>query len=217
MEKLLTPSPDRCAARCTLFGTCGGCVWQDLSYEAQLKYKASQVRESLEHLGGLQGLRAPSDPGHGVPLALPQPGRLLHRHERRRRRGGLSSARQLGPSPAAHRVSPARLRHRGRACDRGGLAAETRASPAGTRAPVKASRATCWPARAKVGRSSSSAWSRPCRTARHRGPGRAPARVRIPNWWASPTRSTAAAPSSVPASPSPCSGDGPTCSRSSPA
>ena len=33
----------------------------------QLKYKASQVRESLEHLGGLQGLRAPSHRGHGVP------------------------------------------------------------------------------------------------------------------------------------------------------
>jgi 23S rRNA (uracil1939-C5)-methyltransferase len=54
VEKLLTPSPDRCAARCSLFGTCGGCVWQDLAYEAQLKYKASHVRESLEHLGGLK-------------------------------------------------------------------------------------------------------------------------------------------------------------------
>lgn len=54
VEKLLAPSPDRCAARCRMFGTCGGCVWQDLAYEAQLKYKASQVRESLEHLGGLK-------------------------------------------------------------------------------------------------------------------------------------------------------------------
>jgi 23S rRNA (uracil1939-C5)-methyltransferase len=54
VEKLLTPSPDRCPARCNLFGTCGGCVWQDLAYEVQLKYKAGQVRESLEHLGGLK-------------------------------------------------------------------------------------------------------------------------------------------------------------------
>jgi 23S rRNA (uracil1939-C5)-methyltransferase len=54
VEELITPSPDRCPARCSMFGTCGGCVWQDLAYEVQLKYKASQVRESLEHLGGLK-------------------------------------------------------------------------------------------------------------------------------------------------------------------
>jgi 23S rRNA (uracil1939-C5)-methyltransferase len=53
-EELLVPSPDRCTPRCSMFGTCGGCVWQDLVYDLQLKYKASQVRESLEHLGGLK-------------------------------------------------------------------------------------------------------------------------------------------------------------------
>jgi 23S rRNA (uracil1939-C5)-methyltransferase len=55
VEELLMPSPDRCQPRCSAFGTCGGCIWQDLTYESQLKYKAAQVRESLEHLGGLQG------------------------------------------------------------------------------------------------------------------------------------------------------------------
>lgn len=53
-ETLLTPSPDRRPARCPSFGQCGGCVWQDLDYGAQLRYKAGQVRESLEHLGGLR-------------------------------------------------------------------------------------------------------------------------------------------------------------------
>ena len=53
MAELLTPSPDRCPARCSSFGQCGGCVWQDLDYAVQLKYKASQVAESLEHLGGI--------------------------------------------------------------------------------------------------------------------------------------------------------------------
>ncbi len=52
-EALLTRSPDRRSARCNLFGLCGGCVWQDLDYKAQLRHKAGQVRESLEHLGGL--------------------------------------------------------------------------------------------------------------------------------------------------------------------
>ena len=53
-EELLTPSPDRLPARCPSFGPCGGCVWQSLDYGVQLRYKADQVRESLEHLGGLR-------------------------------------------------------------------------------------------------------------------------------------------------------------------
>ncbi|MBN1630364.1 MAG: 23S rRNA (uracil(1939)-C(5))-methyltransferase RlmD [Thermoleophilia bacterium] len=53
-EQLLTPSPDRLAARCPSFGTCGGCAWQTLDYGVQLEYKTGQVRESLEHLGGLR-------------------------------------------------------------------------------------------------------------------------------------------------------------------
>ena len=53
-EEIVVPSPDRCPARCPAFGTCGGCVWQDLDYGVQLKYKAAQVRESLEHLGGIK-------------------------------------------------------------------------------------------------------------------------------------------------------------------
>ncbi len=53
--ELIEPSPDRVAARCPSFGTCGGCAWQDLDYGVQLHYKARQVRESLEHLGGLKG------------------------------------------------------------------------------------------------------------------------------------------------------------------
>jgi 23S rRNA (uracil1939-C5)-methyltransferase len=55
VEKLVTPSPDRCPARCSTFGACGGCVWQSLDYRVQLEYKACQVQESLEHLGGLSG------------------------------------------------------------------------------------------------------------------------------------------------------------------
>lgn len=53
--EILTPSPDRCATRCSSFGSCGGCVWQGLDYDVQLEYKTHQVRESLEHLGGLSG------------------------------------------------------------------------------------------------------------------------------------------------------------------
>ncbi len=54
LETILTPSPDRIPHRCPSFGTCGGCVWQGLDYAVQLEYKTRQVRESLEHLGGLR-------------------------------------------------------------------------------------------------------------------------------------------------------------------
>ena len=37
---------------CSHFGFCGGCTWQNLKYEEQLKFKAKQVRESLRHIGG---------------------------------------------------------------------------------------------------------------------------------------------------------------------
>jgi 23S rRNA (uracil1939-C5)-methyltransferase len=53
-EELVTPSLDRCPARCPFFGHCGGCAWQSLDYGVQLSYKSRQVRESLEHLGRLR-------------------------------------------------------------------------------------------------------------------------------------------------------------------
>jgi 23S rRNA (uracil1939-C5)-methyltransferase len=52
-QEIVTPSPDRILHRCPSFGACGGCVWQGLGYDVQLEYKTRQVRESLEHLGGL--------------------------------------------------------------------------------------------------------------------------------------------------------------------
>ena len=48
------PSPDRVPPRCPHFGPCGGCLWQHLDYDAQLRAKDAIVAESLRHLGGLQ-------------------------------------------------------------------------------------------------------------------------------------------------------------------
>jgi 23S rRNA (uracil1939-C5)-methyltransferase len=36
---------------CLHFGFCGGCTWQNLKYEEQLKFKARQVKQSLKHIG----------------------------------------------------------------------------------------------------------------------------------------------------------------------
>jgi 23S rRNA (uracil1939-C5)-methyltransferase len=40
---------------CPHFGTCGGCLWQELPYEEQLRWKRQHVLECLEHLAGHAG------------------------------------------------------------------------------------------------------------------------------------------------------------------
>lgn len=42
--EILTPSPYRQTPPCEYFGKCGGCPWQGIKYEAQLKFKEEKVR-----------------------------------------------------------------------------------------------------------------------------------------------------------------------------
>lgn len=51
--EVLEPSPERGEPKCPLFGTCGGCQYQHLSYEAQLAWKTRQVGELLLHMAGI--------------------------------------------------------------------------------------------------------------------------------------------------------------------
>jgi 23S rRNA (uracil1939-C5)-methyltransferase len=46
-------SPHRAQPFCEHFGLCGGCSWQHINYETQLKYKQQQVIDNLERIGGL--------------------------------------------------------------------------------------------------------------------------------------------------------------------
>jgi 23S rRNA (uracil1939-C5)-methyltransferase len=46
-----TPSPDRALPECPYFGACGGCNYQHIPYEAQLRFKAEIFRETLSRLG----------------------------------------------------------------------------------------------------------------------------------------------------------------------
>lgn len=39
---------------CAHFGTCGGCKWQNLPYEMQLKFKQQEVIDNLERIGKVQ-------------------------------------------------------------------------------------------------------------------------------------------------------------------
>jgi 23S rRNA (uracil1939-C5)-methyltransferase len=54
--EVLEPSPDRIEARCQHFGTCGGCKWQHMSYEAQLSAKRQSVEDALRREGGLEDI-----------------------------------------------------------------------------------------------------------------------------------------------------------------
>lgn len=47
------PGPSRQPARCAHVDQCGGCRFQELPYEAQAALKERQVREALQHLGGI--------------------------------------------------------------------------------------------------------------------------------------------------------------------
>ncbi len=51
VTELISPTGSRVEAPCRHFGTCGGCRFQDLSYEVQLEQKAQQVRDALVRIG----------------------------------------------------------------------------------------------------------------------------------------------------------------------
>ena len=60
--KVLEPSPDRLDPKCSLFGKCGGCQYQHLSYEKQLQWKTLQVEGLLKHMAGVETGCSPAIP-----------------------------------------------------------------------------------------------------------------------------------------------------------
>lgn len=52
--EVLQASPDRVEPRCPLFGECGGCQYQNFSYERQIEWKSRQVGELLRHMAGIE-------------------------------------------------------------------------------------------------------------------------------------------------------------------
>lgn len=47
-------SEKRCEAMCEHYGTCGGCKWQILPYDEQIRYKQKQVVDNLTRLGHIE-------------------------------------------------------------------------------------------------------------------------------------------------------------------
>jgi 23S rRNA (uracil1939-C5)-methyltransferase len=54
VAQIKRPSADRAVAPCPYFGVCGGCDYQHIPYELQLRYKTEILRETLSRLGRLQ-------------------------------------------------------------------------------------------------------------------------------------------------------------------
>ena len=52
--RVVKPSPVRCEARCKHFGVCGGCKWQILPYEEQIRYKQQQIVDNLTRIGKIE-------------------------------------------------------------------------------------------------------------------------------------------------------------------
>jgi 23S rRNA (uracil1939-C5)-methyltransferase len=52
--EILSPSPDRIEPECKHFDHCGGCKWQNLTYDAQLGFKSDEVHQNLRRIGHLE-------------------------------------------------------------------------------------------------------------------------------------------------------------------
>ena len=55
--KLLTKSEQRIVPNCPVSTACGGCVFQNASYEYELQYKKHKVEEALKRIGHLENIK----------------------------------------------------------------------------------------------------------------------------------------------------------------
>ena len=57
VSNIIKASPDRIEAVCDHFGVCGGCSWQHMSYEAQLRHKQTEINEAMRRIAGLENIK----------------------------------------------------------------------------------------------------------------------------------------------------------------
>ena len=56
IEEIITPSPLRVEPPCPYFGRCGGCDFQQLTYETQLAAKSEMIRDCLHRIARLENV-----------------------------------------------------------------------------------------------------------------------------------------------------------------
>ena len=54
VKRLISLSKDRIQPKCKVCTSCGGCQYQQLRYDAQLKYKTKRVKDALERIGHIK-------------------------------------------------------------------------------------------------------------------------------------------------------------------
>lgn len=53
LVSVIEPSPLRQKPKCSVFGVCGGCAYQQVEYGVQLEWKRGQVRDLFERIAGI--------------------------------------------------------------------------------------------------------------------------------------------------------------------
>ncbi|MFW6348709.1 MAG: class I SAM-dependent RNA methyltransferase, partial [Cyclonatronaceae bacterium] len=71
--EVLEPGPARIEPACRHAETCGGCTWQHVSYEEQLRFKRQHVEDHMHRIGGLKSLNPRP--------TLPAPAQLYYRNK----------------------------------------------------------------------------------------------------------------------------------------
>ncbi|MCB1228218.1 MAG: class I SAM-dependent RNA methyltransferase [Verrucomicrobiales bacterium] len=64
LVEVLDAAPERVEPQCPLFGRCGGCQYQHVSYATQLEWKGRQLADLLKRLAGIE---FPVEPVHASP------------------------------------------------------------------------------------------------------------------------------------------------------
>jgi 23S rRNA (uracil1939-C5)-methyltransferase len=94
MLRIMRPSLQRQTPPCPYAGSCGGCSWQHLRYDAQLKAKRQSVNDALRRIGKLEDFE--------LRPIIPSPHEY---HYRRRIRLQCNELKQLGFfRPASHHL-----------------------------------------------------------------------------------------------------------------
>ncbi len=90
--KIVSPGPDRVPPPCPVYGTCGGCQLQHLSYAGQLESKRAFIQESLQRIGKIS---------FPVPPVIPSPVQYGYRRHIRLRCLSSDTQWTLGFTPHA--------------------------------------------------------------------------------------------------------------------
>ncbi|MDX1775876.1 MAG: hypothetical protein R3297_04790, partial [Desulfobulbales bacterium] len=100
LEKVLSPSPERCKPPCPYYGRCGGCDLQHAEYGTQVRLKKEILAESLTRAGGDRLLP------HRFSIETPLPSAAQFGY-RQRLRFQVDKAGSYGFfHPESHRIEP---------------------------------------------------------------------------------------------------------------